>query len=119
MTLWRKTVVWERSDRTIICEHTTQSILADTSHSLSDPRTDLLVIDIDSKDPTATQLSFPPPPFLAPTFLAVCRACLRPEGLLLLNYGVHTPEMKAEVWRRVAKEFEHVYEIPIENGQNR
>jgi spermidine synthase len=66
-------------------------------------------------------MSFPPPIFVEVEYLRALRACLRPGGLLLINYGVHTKKMRREVVQRTHQVFPEcgVYEIAIETDQNK
>jgi spermidine synthase len=93
-----------------------------TLHERAALQKHLIVIDVDSKDLTDELLSFPPPPFVDIGYLRHVRSCLRPRGALMMNFGVHKHSMRRQIVSSVIDVFgpqSHVYEISIENDQNR
>ena len=84
----------------------------------TDPRVDILIIDIDNKDLEDKYLSFPPRPFVSFEFLKRCKVCLRESGMLLINAGIHQLCAKFNILKRLRVLFETVCEVPIEDNQN-
>eukprot|EP00455_Lapot_gusevi_P052549 TRINITY_DN8009_c0_g1_i3.p1 TRINITY_DN8009_c0_g1~~TRINITY_DN8009_c0_g1_i3.p1 ORF type:complete len:573 (+),score=14.35 TRINITY_DN8009_c0_g1_i3:42-1760(+) len=84
----------------------------------TDSAKDVIVLDVDHKDLEADL--FPPPQFLEADFLRQVQECLKPGGIMVMNYGSLKEVTREFVRKRVRTVFDYaLYEIPVEDDQNR
>jgi hypothetical protein len=74
-------------------------------------------IDVNSQD-LSIGLSFPPQPFVTPSFIATLRTCLTPRGLLLFNFGCRSPSLRSSILTDLQSVFPSVCELPVDGDVN-
>ncbi|XP_029474834.1 eEF1A lysine and N-terminal methyltransferase [Rhinatrema bivittatum] len=78
---------------------------------------DVVMFDIDSKDPSLG-ISCPPPAFVEKSFLQKVRRILMPEGVFVLNLVCRDPALKEQVLAVLREIFPLVYVRKIEDEVN-
>ncbi|XP_030063229.1 eEF1A lysine and N-terminal methyltransferase isoform X2 [Microcaecilia unicolor] len=82
-----------------------------------DARYDVIMFDVDSKDPSLG-ISCPPPAFVEKLFLQKVRNILMPEGIFVLNLVCRDPALKEQVLAVLREFFPLVYVRKIEDEVN-
>ncbi|XP_048214276.1 eEF1A lysine and N-terminal methyltransferase isoform X1 [Perognathus longimembris pacificus] len=81
------------------------------------PPYDVIMFDVDSKDPTLG-MSCPPPAFVEPSFLQKVRSILTPEGVFILNLVCRDSGLKDSVLADLKVAFPLLYVRRIEGEVN-
>ncbi|XP_066887721.1 eEF1A lysine and N-terminal methyltransferase isoform X2 [Kogia breviceps] len=91
-------------------------LLKDVSHRAR-PHYDVIMFDVDSKDPTLG-MSCPPPAFVAQPFLQKVKSILTPEGVFILNLVCRDLALKDSVLAGLKAVFPLLYVRRIEGEVN-
>ncbi|XP_048214277.1 eEF1A lysine and N-terminal methyltransferase isoform X2 [Perognathus longimembris pacificus] len=106
----------------LCCEHHKAMIagltlLRNPEQLLARPPYDVIMFDVDSKDPTLG-MSCPPPAFVEPSFLQKVRSILTPEGVFILNLVCRDSGLKDSVLADLKVAFPLLYVRRIEGEVN-
>ncbi|XP_034775256.2 eEF1A lysine and N-terminal methyltransferase isoform X1 [Acipenser ruthenus] len=78
---------------------------------------DVIMFDVDSKDPTLG-MSCPPPAFVEQSFLEKVKSILTPQGVFVLNLVCRDPALRVGVLSVLRGLFPQIYECGIEDEVN-
>ena len=78
---------------------------------------DLLVLDVDQKDPSLS-MSCPPPSFVEEDALLSWKKCLTPRGILAINIVCRDKDQRAEIIERCRKVFQHLCLVKCDTDIN-